>query len=352
MPLKVVWRDGFAHLHGTVAGKRVRRSAKTRDAEVAERIRAETESRLIKVDLYGPENEATFAEACYRYLDEGKRRRYLAPLIRHLGRQRLAAITPGALTSLAVKLYPMERYTNSTRNTCVLKPARAVINFAHQHGLCPPMKVKAFYEAQVDRPAGDRAWIDAFMAACTDEERRLRVLCLFMWVTGARIGECIKLEPDHLDLDAKRGVGPPTKNGDPRTYYLTDELVRELRTLPPRRVHYGRGSELVFGWSCRQSAYQLWVKVCKRAGLAVLTPHEAGRHGFGTETVVRQKLDVVTAAKLGGWRDPTVLLRRYAHARGLDTTAEAIFGTENTPFKGTPVTRANPSAAQRIVKSA
>jgi hypothetical protein len=94
--LGIVWRGGIAYLHGTVAGERVRRSAKTRDPEVAERIRAETEARLIKASLYGVANEATFADACVLYLREGKRRRYLAPLIESLGRKRLAAITPGA----------------------------------------------------------------------------------------------------------------------------------------------------------------------------------------------------------------------------------------------------------------
>jgi integrase len=164
---------------------------------------------------------------------------------------------------LALKLYPEKQYANSTRNTCVLKPARAVINFAHQHGLCPPMQLKGFYEAPVDRPAGDRAWVDAFMAATADQY--LRVLCLLMWVTGARIGGCIKLDPHHLDLDAKRGVGPPAKNGDPPVYCLTDELVRELRLLKPRRTHYGCGREMVFGWAHRQGPDQLWRKTCERA---------------------------------------------------------------------------------------
>jgi integrase len=156
-------------------------------------------------------------------------------------------------------------------------------------------------------------------------------------VTGARIGECIKLTPENLDLDLKRGVGPPAKNGDPRIYYLTDELVRELRLLVPRRTHYGHGELKVFPWSHVQGPRQLWEKVCKSAGLEYLTPHEAGRHGFETETVVRQKMDVVTAAKLGGWRDPTVLLRRYAHASGLATTAESAMGTDKTPFNSKPL---------------
>jgi len=244
MSISVIWRNGFAQLHGTIGDQRIRRSARTRDPKVAERIRAETEARLTKAALYGNENEATFADAAVLYLRAGKDRRYIAPLIVHLGKRRLATIKPGDLKDLADKLYPNSR--GSTRNRSVLKPARAIINFGHERGLCPPMRVQGFYEPLVERPAGDREWVDAFMAAATD--RRLRVLCLFMFVTGARIGECIALEPRHLNLDDKRGSGPPAKNGDPRTYYLTDELVRELRLLEPRRIRYGRDPERVFGW--------------------------------------------------------------------------------------------------------
>ena len=334
MSISVIWRNGFAQLHGTIGDQRIRRSAKTRDPKVAERIRAETEARLTKAALYGAENEATFADACVLYLKAGNDKRYVAPLILHLGKRRLATIKPGDLKDLAEKLYPHAK--GSTRNRSVLKPARAIINFANQRGLCSPMYVAGFYEAKVERPAADRAWIDAFMAAAVD--RRLRVLCLFMFVTGARIGKSIVLEPQHFKLDEKRAVGPPTKNGDPRVYYLIDELVRELRLLGPRRIRYGRGPFRVFGWANVAGPQKAWKWTCKRAGILYLTPHEAGRHGFGTETVVRQGVDLATAAKLGGWKDQTVLLRRYAHAKGLDKAAERIFGTEKAPFNGTPVT--------------
>src|SRR6476620_4616060 len=114
------------HIYGTVADQRVRESTRTSDREIAERFRVETEARLLRADLYGPESEATFADAAIVYLEGGGRKRYLEPLIRNLGRKKLADITPGALKALALNMYPEDRYTNSTRNSCVLKPARAV----------------------------------------------------------------------------------------------------------------------------------------------------------------------------------------------------------------------------------
>jgi integrase len=326
MPLKVVWRAGIAQLHGTVAGERVRESARTRDSAVAENIRAEREARLLRASLYGVENEATFADAAVLYLEAKKPKRYIKPLIKALGKRRLAAIKPGELKALALKLYPSA--SGATRNRSVLKPARAIINFASEAGLCPPIRVKGYYEPYSERPAADRAWIDSFRAHAHDP--RLAALALFMYVTAARVGESMRLEPKHADYKNKRITGPPTKNRDPGIYYLTDELVAVLRALPPRRIHYGRGPERIFGWAGTQGIGPAWRKVCERAGVPYRTPHEAGRHGFGTEMIVNQGIDVVTAARLGRWRDPSVLVRRYAHARRLAATAEKVFGTDTS----------------------
>jgi integrase len=260
VPLKIVWREGVAHLHGTVAGQRVRRSARTSDAQLAEQIRIETEARLARAHLYGVEAESTFADAVVLYLKAGKSNRYLAPLVRKLGKRRLAGIKPGDLKATALTLYP--NATGATRNRSVIKPARAVINFAAEAGLCSPMKIKGYYEPRVERPAGDRAWIDAFRAHA---EHRLGVLALFMFTTAARIGEAVNLGPEHLDLDNKRIVGPPGKNGDDCVYYLTDELVRELRLLEPRRVSYGRGPARLFGWAGVQGPRLAWHATCARA---------------------------------------------------------------------------------------
>jgi len=237
--------------------------------------------------------------------------------------------------ALALELYPDAK--GSTRNRSVIKPVRAIINFAADRGLCSPIKIKRFQEAKVSKKAGNRAWIEAFMAHAVNP--RVRVLALFMWVTGARLGECIALEPQHLDLDNKRANAGKTKNGDPRVYYLTDELVRELRLLPPRRVKYGRGPLRVFGYADNHGPDEPWRETCQRAGIPYLTRHEAGRHSHGTETIVRHRLDPVTAAELGGWRDAVVLMRNYAHAENLGEVAETIFGDKGQRQKSTPPLR-------------
>ena len=288
-------------------------------------------------------------------MKETGHRKYLAPVIKELGNRRAESIKPGELRSLAKTLYPGLK--PATWNRYVVKPARAVINHAADKGLCRHLRVKGHKEAKVIRPAGNREWLDKFRAHAVN--RYVGALALFMFVTGGRIDESTMLRPDDMDLDAKKATAKRTKNDDPRVYYLTDELVEELRALKPRiatmrngtvkTVEDGRPDMRVFGYSDRKGPLPPWKETCKRAGIRYLTPHEAGRHGFGTETIVRQKMDPVTASKLGHWSDPTVLLRTYAHAEGLGDVAEATFGRKRTQI-GTRLAQSRPRGRKSVVK--
>jgi integrase len=329
--LEIVWRNGIAQLHGTPPDQpRIRKSIRTRDPDQAETIRVAEEARLTRASVYGPEQETTFAQASVIYQeDKGTGLRYLKPIIAHFGNRRIATIKPGEIRKLARDLFPNAKA--ATRNRSVVKPTRAIINFAADYGLCNPLWVKGYKEAKVERDASDREWIDDFRAHAVNPY--ISALALFMWVTGARIGECVILRPQDFDLDNKRAFAERTKNGNPRTYYLTDELVEVLRALQPRMVHTRKGvpKELrVFGYSDRKGPVKPWKATCKAAGIKYLSPHEAGRHGFATEMIVRQKQDAVTTAKLGGWEDPVVLLKRYSHAQQLAQVAEASFGQNGT----------------------
>ena len=117
------------------------------------------------------------------------------------------------------------------------------------------------------------------------------------------------LRPKHMDLGNKVARADLTKNGDPRIYHLTAELVAELRTLEPRVARERNGTPKtledgspdlrVFGYSDRKGPLAPWKETCKSARMPYLSPREAGRHGFGTETIVRQKLDPATLRSSG-----------------------------------------------------
>jgi integrase len=319
MPLKVKWRDGIAYISGTVGNQRIRRSLKTSDPKSAEILCAETEARLVRESVYGKGSEATFADAALKYLEAGRPRAFVAPLITALGRKRLNMIQPGDIKQLAQELYPNAK--PATLNRAVVRKAAAIINHAAELGLCHHIRVKSFPVGKVVRHAVDRAWIDSFRAHASP---RLGAMALYMYTTGARLGDAVKLEPKHVDLDAKRAV-LKTKNGDERIFYLTDEMVAVLTALPPRPRH-----DRVFGYMNNSGVKKAWKKVCERAQIPYRMRHEAGRHSFATEALVRRGLDPVTVAAMGGWRNPSQLLSTYAHPENLAEQAEKVFGTKLT----------------------
>lgn len=332
--LRLHLRGGIWHIRGTVAGQRIRQSTGTRDTATAEKIRAETEARAHRVALYGPEHETTFADAALLYQQDGKPRRYLAPIIRAIGKRRIDSIAPGELKSLAKKLYPTAKA--STLNRSVIKPARAVINHAAELGLCAFIRVKRFPEQDTIRHAVDRAWIDAFRsgadaALSADLAQRIGTAALLMFTTGMRLGELVKITPNHMRLAERLIIlsSDITKTDHPRRVYLTQEVADALAALPERITHYGRGEARVFGWADTHGPYVPWRKACTAAGIPYRLRHEAGRHSFATEMIVRRKVDIKTTAEMGGWKDPRVLLG-YTHAENMADVAEKVFGTSVT----------------------
>ena len=174
------------------------------------------------------------------------------------------------------------------------------------------------------RKAVDREWIDTFMAHAP--HRHLGLMALFMFTTGARISEAVRLTPGDVDLTRMKATLGKTKNGNPRVYHLTRELADEMRSLPPRQVK--DRSWRVFGYMTPGAMQEAWENTIKRAKLPYASRHEAGRHSFATEAIVRKGVDAKTVADLGGWEDPTLLMRRYVHSEKLDDVAERVFGKE------------------------
>lgn len=125
-----------------------------------------------------------------------------------------------------------------------------------------------------------------------------------MFTTAACVGQVVALNWNDLNLlpgqatftTAKTGANGPKQRS--RLAKLPAFIVAGIASMP------GRHPRLVFGYARRELLYADWERVVNRMvklGWQRLTTHEAGRHGFGTEMVVRQKMDAVTAAERGGW---------------------------------------------------
>ncbi len=323
MRLQIVWKNGWAHAHGTAPdGARVRRALGTRDPDRAEEARAHLEARLWKVGLYGAGAVVTFDECALAYAKNGGETRFLEKVAKALVGRQLQGITPEDIRDLSVAHYP--KGSAATRNRQFIAPASAVINYGHQRGWCGPIKVARFTEAKRRKTSVGREYLDKLQPHLPAP---LYAMMMTMQTTGRRVGDMLALTVQ--DVDLRRGViriGDP-KNGEPATAWLTAEVAGLLAAIMPET---GR----VFPYAARGSIYSTLRRACKKAGVEYLGTHQPGRHSFAT------KLDdagfsTAAIAEAGGWKSPALVAKTYIHPNQAGQRAAAVFGKKLArPKKG------------------
>lgn len=322
MPLKLKKREsGIWYISGTVDGRRYRRSLKTDKEEVARLKFAEAQSKIQKAAIYGTEYEATFSDAAVKYLQSDKDTRFIEPLIRKLGNTRLKDIKPGTIKALANQLYPSA--APATKNRQCITPAKAIINFGAELGMCAPIRIAKYKETGSKKPvAVGKDWHERFIQHAVN--LRIAAIDLLMFTTGIRITNALELTPDDFDLAQGVAFLKQTKNGESHTVHLTGDLINMVRMIQPRQV--SDNTIRMFGYLSRTSIYKPWKKTCESAGIEYVPPHQAGRHSFATELIIRQGVDVKTTARLGGWKSVRLLLEKYAHPEGEGEHIHNAFG--------------------------
>jgi integrase len=319
MPLKLYRRGKIWHYRGTVAGRRIRGSAKTSDQAIAARTAAEIEAREWKCNFDGPQSVLTFAQAAMLYRKSGKPTRFLDRIEDHWKDTLVKDIKPSSIRQMAMALYPKD--TNATRNRAAIIPCRAIINFAADSELCPYIRVKLFKVEKKIRPAFTLEWVDAF---CKHATPHIGALVLFMFATGARISEALAVQWDNVDFTARTALIPKSKIGEQRLVHLPPRLIAALANLPRA------ANRPVFFYRRRGDLHNKWDAIIEAAGIKRMTAH-SGRHGFATTAL--QTMDPKTAAWLGGWKSVRLFMDTYAHAIEDITLNDAIFGTNLTQPK-------------------
>ncbi|MEJ8476443.1 tyrosine-type recombinase/integrase [Roseibium algae] len=324
MPLEIYKRGQKFWLRGRTDGidGYVNRSLGTSDEAVAKTKLSEIEGKARKRAILGSEapteaDELTFSAAVMLYDAKPAEAGYLMKVVPVIGQMRVKDITPKLVRDLGKKIYPMAACDTWRRQ--VVTPISAVINNAHDEKGTPPIKIKAYSAAErqqqdaargkqsrKEKTPGSWEWLDKFTKEASPH---MGALALFMFTTGARIGQAIQIEPSDLDLRNSRVWLTPSKGHPGQWVDIIPETVAALANLKAR-------NGFVFGYRSRQSAYGPWRNACKRAGIEYIAPHAAGRHGFGTELIVRQGVNAVDAAKAGRWSSPRVPLDTYAHSEG------------------------------------
>lgn len=216
-------RTPFYQIRGTYLGCHVERSAKTGDRATARKA-LEKIKRDIERGEFAEKAGPTFAGAAVKYMNNGKERRFMAPILREIGHMKRAEIDQAVIDDLAVRLYPGA--SPATRNRQVYTPVSAVLRDAGQ-----PIIVK--------RPKGAlgsprTAWLrpeeaEALLAAAWALHARFGALCTFLLYTGCRLSEALALDTAHVDLPNAFAQLPVTKNGNPRGVHLPPIVVAAIR---------------------------------------------------------------------------------------------------------------------------
>jgi integrase len=226
-------------------------------------------------------------------------------------------ITPGLIKQAAITIYP--NAAAITRNRQVIVSVQAVINHCAELGLCSPVRVKRFEVEKKEKTPVTLDWVRAF---AREAPPHLGALALFMFGTGARISEALRVRWNDVDLQAGTVLIGQRKTKTERLARLQPEVIAAMANLD--RIP-GRGPFFYFN---RSAGIKAWLTACKRAGLPPLSFH-ACRHGFAT-SLIRAGVDVPTVAKRGGWKSSRLVFETYGHASEDATVVDRLFDTRQT----------------------
>lgn len=119
----------------------------------------------------------------------------------------------------------------------MIKPTQAAINHAAGLGWCQRVSVKRFPETNAVKTPATLEWVQSFYTqALAHDLPHLGALCLFMFGTGARVGESCRLTWADVDLDrrtAKLMLSKPIPWE--RTAHLQPMLVNAIAAIPSNR---------------------------------------------------------------------------------------------------------------------
>jgi integrase len=334
MPLKLVNRHGSPHLYlrGTIRGISVDESTGLSDCKRAQEVLTLRSAEIMNRSVFGDKATRTFAEAATSYMEGGGEGKHLAPILNKIGLKPLAAINLDVIHSLARELKPNAK--PSTVNRQVYTPISAVLHHAARKGWCaipvlarpsqPEGRVRCLTHAEADR--------------LIRESGHLAPLVTFLFCTGVRLSEALKLDWANIDL-ARRHVailnrgagGPGTKNKLSRGLPLHTRVLAAFEALPHRegrvfRVHYGNSPETVGPpYADRNGAgggeiKTGWAASLRRAGLKNFRVHDT-RHTWASWHYAANR-DLTALMELGGWKTIKSVLR-YMHTNS-DNHADSI----------------------------
>jgi len=127
-----------------------------------------------------------------------------------------------------------------------------------------------------------------------------KILIEMLYGAGLRVGECLRLKTEHLDLDNKRGIIRRGKGRKDRYFILPDKVVEDIkRFLKDRRDSNPYLFDDHKGHLCVRSSQQIIKKAAKKAGINKRVFCHALRSSFATH-LIENGVDIHKVQKLLG----------------------------------------------------
>jgi integrase len=234
LPLKLVTsrnaKTKNLYIRGKYLGIAVDKSCGTNKRSVAQAILKRIEKEIELGDYQKPVGPAapTFLSAAIAYLEAGRRKRYVAKLIKHFGETSLDQIDQTAIDAAAIALHP--NASGATRNAAVYTPVSAILRHA---GI----------DLKLRRPKGAKGrivsdWLrpedaDAIVSAADRIDREFGTMLRALLYTGLRLGEVLAWRWEDVNLAEGVVWTHREKGGDVSDAKLRPDLVAALRALYP-----------------------------------------------------------------------------------------------------------------------
>lgn len=298
---------------GTVEGKPVRESLKTRNWERAEQLKRERESNI--TPQQSP--KITIQYATQKYYEASEQRRLSANTLRKYRtvRKIITAFAEKHAITLLDRFTPQhvrdlvaERKLGAVSTTKEIERIRTFFAFCLDNDWIkknPARPIKPPKTKQIPRlPFSDDEVHNIFSKA--EDDRELAFLSVLRQ-TGLRIGDASLLRTSHLN--GNRVYLYTTKAGTPVSVVIPPNLISLLKALPaPGGYFFLRGES-----THHHTASDLWrkriKKICKETKISPDHPHRF-RHTLAADLLVKGASVEDVAAILGN--SPAVVVKHYS----------------------------------------
>lgn len=216
-----------------------------------------------------------------------------------------------------MKSVSVNTHSRSLRVFCKWLAAEDLIRVSPFEAQKNPVKMPRFEKRPIDiLPDEDFRKMLAQCDRTSQRGRRDEAILMFLFDTGVRVGELVKLRKD--DIDMKRRTARVFGKGSKwRTVFFSPQTAVVLQRYLSRQTAEARDSEYVFmGWRGRPiSNYgvnQLLERLARKAEVSSRVNPHTFRHTFATN-FLRMGGSAAHLQRILGHSDISTTIRNYAH---------------------------------------